>query len=252
MGGKGLGRMSKSAAVYIPVGALLIIFLTILGTSGFLRVMQIEVVGATVYPENEIVVASGISKGDNLLFVDASAAGRRVKAAMPYIDVADITRLPPDRIRIEVTESTAMATVTYQFETLVIDLSGRVLQRGGDIPEGLIEVRGFSPGDVVEGSALRAQTGSETYLQFLLDVLAAFDKEGIQEGVSYLDMTNISNITFGYHERYRVILGAPNNLRQKLASLPGAIAVVDTREPASATGTFRVEDSGEWRWNRDN
>jgi len=252
MGGKNLRRMSKSAAVYIPFGALLIIALTILGTSGFLRVMQIEVAGESMYPENEIIIASGVSRGDNLLFVDTAAAARRIKAAMPYVSEASLTRLPPDKVRIEVTESIALATVTYQFETLVIDLSGRVLQRGGEIPQGLIEVRGFSPGDVVEGAALRAQTGSETYLQFLLDVLAAIEKEGIQDGVSYLDMTNISNITFGYRELYRVILGAPNNLRSKLSSLPGAIAGVEKMEEASVTGTFRVEDSGEWRWNKDN
>jgi len=252
MGGKGLRRISKSAAVYIPFGALLIIFLTIIGTSGFLRVTEIEVVGALKYSEIDIAEASGISQGDNLLFVDRTNAERMIRSAMPYVREARLTRIPPGSILIEVSESIAMASIAHQFETLVIDSSGRVLQRAEIAPEGLIEIRGVSPGDVTEGSALRVRPGDETTLQFLLDVLEAIDREGFQDHVLYLDITNVSNIIFGYTERYRVILGGPNNLKLKLSSLPGAIANVEARESAAVTGTFRVDDSGEWRWNKDN
>jgi len=252
MGGKKLRRMSKSAAVYIPVGAIMIILLTIFGTSGFMRVIDIEVVGVSKYTAGDVIEASGISPGDNLLFINKGDAGSRIKTSMPYIYEATIIRLPPDSIRIEVAESTALATIAYQFETLVIDASGRVLQRSGEAPEGLFEIRGFAPGEVTEGSALRAQQGDETKLGFLMAVVEAIEREGMQGGVSYLDITNFSNITFGYLERYRVILGSANNLRQKLATLPGAIAAIEEMESPGVTGTFRFEDGGEWRWNKDN
>jgi len=230
----------------------MIIFLVILGTSGFLRILEIEIIGALRYPESDIVEASGISRGDNLLFTDTKAAVSQIKATMPYIRDAEITRQLPYSIRIEVTESIAIATIAYQFETLVIDMSGRVLERANEAPDDLIEIRGFLPGEVLEGSALKAQLGDETKLQFLLDVIAAIAREGIQGDVSYLDITNISNINFSFLGRYRITLGSATDLRQKFSTLPAAIAAVEEMESPSVTGTFRVGDGGGWLWSKDN
>jgi len=245
-------RLSKSAAVYIPIGALLIVLLTVLGTSGFFRVVEVEVGGSAIYTEDEIIGISGIEYGDNLLFVDTNAAARRIQGAMPFINSAKVTRHPPGSVRIEVTESVAIAWVAFESEALIIDSSGRVLQRTFYAPTDLVEVLGFRASEAVEGSVLKPELGNETTFQFLLDVIMAIEREGIQDGVSYLDVTSFSNINFGYAERFRVILGGPTNLRQKLTSLSNAIANVDAGDLAGSTGTFKAETDGSWRFVPDN
>jgi len=245
-------RSSKSAAVYIPIGALLIVLLTIFGTSGFLRIVEIEVSGAVIYSEEEIIGISGISPGDNLLFIDANSAAKRIQSAMPFINSAKVTRLPPGAIHIEVTESIAVAWLAFENEAVVIDSSGRVLQRSFSAPVSFIEIRGINPVEAVEGNVLKAELGSETQFQILLDVLSAIEREGLQEGVSFLDITSISNISFGYIERFRVVLGGPTNLRQKMASLPTAISEVDAGDHAGSTGTLKAETDGSWRFTKDN
>ena len=251
MGVKKPRRMSKSAIVYIPVGALLIVLLTILGTSGFLSVMEIEVDGVSMYSAAEVAAVSGISLGDNLLFVDTSAASRRIQVAMPFISAVNITRVPPARVRIEVQESIALATIAARSDVIVIDSAGRVLQRSASAPAGLIEVRGITPREAIEGGRIRAEQGGDLQLQNMLDVLAAIEREGIQRDISYLDVNNIAQISFGYMGRFRVILGGPNNLRQKLTSLAGAIARFEERESAVVTGTWRAEATGDWLWIPD-
>ena len=252
MGKKKQRRMSKSAAVYIPFGALLAVLLIILGTSGFLRVAEITVDGATTYTDEEIIAISGISIGDNLLFLDAGVAERRILVAMPFINAVNVSRSPPDSVRIEVTESAAIASLEFRNTVILIDSTGRVLQNTDRAPAGLIEIWGIVPADAAEGSRLRAEQGGELQLQYMIDVLAALEREGIQHSVSYLDVSIISSLNFGYMERFRVMLGGPNDLRQKLRTLPGAVAGVEEAEPRGITGTLRFGPTGNWIWTPDN
>ena len=251
MGWRKERRTSKSAAIYIPIGVLFVVLLTIAGTSGFMRVVMIEVDGATTYTADEIIYVSGISPGDNLLFVDRTAARRRIEIALPFVNSANVTRVLPNSIRIEVTETTAAAAIAYQGGYIVIDSSGRVLERAEGVPGGLIEVRGFTPGDAPEGGRLRAELGSEIQLQILLDIISTFEREGIEDNISTLDISNTANITFWYTARFRVVLGGTVNLRQNIASLPAAVERIERDEDARVTGTFRSEASGGWRWVPD-
>jgi len=245
-------RSSRSAAVYIPVGVLLIVLLTLLGTSGFLRVVEIEVDGATIYSGDEIIAASGISLGDHLFFIDRNAAAKKIEQAMPFINGAAVSRVPPGAVRIEVTESKALAYIGVYGDMVVIDSSGRVLERVGSATAGLIEIRGFTPGDAVVGSKLKAVQGGESQMSIMLDVLAAFEKERMDGFVTYLDVTYMTQIEFGYTTNYKIVLGHANNLKQKLQSLPRAIVDVEKRYPQGVTGTLKAELSGAWRWTADN
>jgi len=251
MGWKKQRRMSRSAAVYIPLGALIIVLLVIFGTSGFLRVTEIVVNGATKYSDDDVVAFSGISPGDNLLFLDVRAAGRRIQVALPYISTARVTRVPPDKIRIEVRESTAIASLGFRDEFLLIDSTGRVLERTETASADLIEVLGINPSEVDEGSQLRVAQGGEMQLQYMLDVLSAIERTGIQDDVSYLDVSTIAEISFGYLERFKVVLDSLNNLRQNLGSLQRAIERLEERDSAITTGTWRPEADGDWRWIPD-
>ena len=230
MGTRRRRRKSKSAAVYVPVGALLIVIITVLGMSVFLRIMEIEVVGATVYTVDEIILASGIATGDNLLFLDIDGAVQSIRSAKPYISDVIIESAPPDTLRIIVSESFAVAKISHRDSVLLIDSSGRVLERVDSAPLGLIDVRGFTPSEAEVGSRLRALPDSETRLGSMLDIIAAFERAEITDGVSYLDVSNIGYITFGYGGRFRVILGSASNLNHKLTQLttlfvPGIVSI---------------------------
>jgi hypothetical protein len=244
--------MSKSAAIYIPVGVLLIVFLTVIGVSGFLRIMDIEVVGSTRYTDEAIIAVSGITAGDNMLFIDAEVAERRIITAMPFISSASVTRVPPDGVRIEVEESSPLAKIDFRGELLIFDSSGRILEVTVVPQSGLVEVLGITPVDPAEGAPLRVGTGGEMNLLYMRDVLAALEREGIEGDVSFLDVSNTGRINFGYQGRFRVILGGPSNVRQKLDSLPRMIYGADginAQHGDSATGDIDMSgQQGEWRF----
>ncbi|MDR2615308.1 MAG: FtsQ-type POTRA domain-containing protein [Oscillospiraceae bacterium] len=218
------GRRRRGAAVYTPVAALLALFIIIFGVSVFFRVESISVTGNMRYTEDEIISASGIEKGDNLLFVDRDAAGRRITSAMPYVAGVRINRRAPDAAVIEITESRAIAAVNEGGSYWKIDAGGRVLERTDFAgAAGLIRVSGFSPRAPREGAYIETDESYETQKGFLLEVLSAVESRGIAQDVSNLDITNISAITFRYRGAVDVSFGGGDNAEYKLDLILSAL-----------------------------
>ena len=246
-------RKSSSAAVYVPVGILVIIILTLLGLSSFLRVTEISVTGATIYSVEEIILASGFSKGDNLLFLNTGDAQYSIQAVLPYISEVSIETSFPDKIFITVSESKSMATIRHRTGLLVLDSGARVVEiipADEQPPSGLIEIRGFTPASADLGSRLRADLSNETQLSYLLDMLAAVEREELESKLTYIDVSSITNITFDYTDRFRVILDSPTNIRQNMSLLsPAMVRHEEQLAPGDFATIYREDSTGSWRMN---
>ena len=244
MAGGNKRSLSRSSAVSIAIGVILVTVMTIIGTSAFLRVVTFEVSGGYVYSAKEITEASGISVGDNLMTVNARNVSRNIRQALPFIKEAQISRKLPDTVLIEVTESVAIASIAFNRETLILDSSGRVLMRMDDDPGNLIEIRGLDISDAVEGNVLKPELGSETNLQYMQDILAAIENEGHEQDVSYLDVSNITNLCFGYRNIYRVILGGIRDLKYKVEDLRTTVEKLELTSP-NTPGDINMSDPTE-------
>jgi len=239
MSGSNKRQLSKSSVAYIALGVILITLMAVVGTSAFLRIHEIRVEGATVYSNEEIIEASGLSIGDNMLLINARNASQRIREELPFISEAVITRELPDVVRIDITESTAVALIAFDGEMLVTDVSGRVIARSsggvftlpGINTDELIEIRGVEINEAIVGGILRAEFLAEMKLQNMQDILSAMEREDMIKDVSYLDVSNNTNIHFGYLGRYRVILGDRNYLRIKLEILPSRAEQFAHRNP---------------------
>ena len=253
MGKRKLRRKSKSAAVYIPTATLVIMALMVLGISAFLRILEIEVIGASMYTDEEIIMASGIGAGDNMLFVNKKSAALRIISALSYISNAEIGFTMPDKMHINVIETKAVAAVGYRNGALHIDSGCKVLSIANNTPESLIDIIGITPIDAVEGSVLKTDPAGEPQLRRLIDILTAIETEGVLNNVAYIDIANIANISLGYAGRFTVILGSSDNIGHKLRSLPGIIA--DANERANTPNeewTIDMSDrGGRWIWSPD-
>ena len=64
-----LGKIIK------PILVLLILFCLLLGVSFFFQVSEVRVTGNTFYTDEQIIKASGINEGDNLVSVTVTYGG---------------------------------------------------------------------------------------------------------------------------------------------------------------------------------
>ena len=257
-------HLNTTSIPYIAFGIILISLMTIVGAGAFLRTTEIRVEGMVMYSPEDIAMASGISPGDNLLFVNAQTVSQKIRATLPFINSVNVTRDLPNTVLIEVTESVAVASITFAGEIYVIDSSGRVLARlpftepvleGVNISD-LIEMRGVDIEETPVGSVVRPVFGSESKVQYMQDILLALERDDQIKYVSYLDVSNIVNVFFGYQGLYRVVLGGstslrPSNLRHKIGMLEDSANQMRTQFP-NVTGRIHWEhESGRAVFTRD-
>ena len=210
-------RRRSNGALYITVIIALMLIAVIFGLSVFFKVSAIEVAGVSMYTDEEVIAASGIEQGDSIFFVDQSAAAIKIKDALPYADEVRISRKLPDTVMISVAESYPIASVSSGGYRWIIDKNAKILEKTDTSgAEGTIEIRGAEPVMATVGDSLALGEEGSVKLTYLRAVLSAILAEGMQNEITWLDVSNISDICFDYMGRFTVSLGKGDYLEDKL------------------------------------
>lgn len=224
-------RRRRGAVVYTPIAVLLIAIIIIFGISVFFRISVIEVTGEKIYKAEQILSVSGIKIGDNLLFVDTNTTIKNIGSKLPYLNEIIVDKIVPDKIVIHVTESQAIAVLSYSGDWWVVDQKARVLEKTDDSSASQkIIISGIDPVSVAEGQTINVGEDQQTKLQYLIEVLGAIYKAGMAPSVKTLDVTNIGNISFTYSDRFTVILGSGENAEYKLTMMNSVISELNPDE----------------------
>lgn len=143
------------------------------------KVNRIAVEGANLIPVPDIVDASGVSSGDNLITLDTKAVEERVKK-IPYVHTCQVERSYPDRVVIKVSERHPGAMVLVNNHAFEIDDECVVLgplnplePYSGPTITNLPDITAVERGQRIESPALRTA----------LDVWKAFSKVPMSQQV---------------------------------------------------------------------
>ena len=207
--------------VFSTLSFLVICAALVLGMSVFFRVSSIEVVGADRYTQEEIVAASGVEEGDNLIFLNREAVAGRVYAKLIYIGEVKVSRKLPSTVVIDVSESGSLAVVETDAGLWLVDRNCRLLEscKAQDI-EGYIKVMGFVAVKPQAGESLSTAEEDKSKAAFLRGILTALAAQGITADVDTINLSNPLGAEFGYLDgRFTVRLGADEKLDYKIALL---------------------------------
>jgi cell division protein FtsQ len=235
-------RRRRGTVLYTPIAVLLIAIITIFGISVFFRISSIEITGEKKYTAEQILTASGIKKGDNLIILDAKAVSENISLILPYLSEIDIDKVVPDKIVISVTESEPIAVVSFSGSWWMVDQKARVLEKTDDSNAARkIKITGMDPVNMVEGRQIIVDDSQQTKLQYLTDILSAIYKAGLSNQVGTIDMSNIGNISFTYSDRFTVELGSGENADHKLELMQQVISQLTPDDK----GKISLSDEGE-------
>lgn len=214
------------------------------------QIAKIYVSGTNKYTAHDVVEASGIKIGENLLTIRETEVSGRVMEQLPYVTKVRVRIKLPDTVNIEITET----DVTYSVEAAdgswwLIRADGKVLDKTNaaeaELTTKVIGVKIASP--VVGEQAVAfeqeqpqseeseaTQAGQATQptqpiitaaeqLTTLLEILQNLESNGVIGDVVSVDVSNLNGISLWYGDRYDVYLGDRTRIDFKISSMIAAI-----------------------------
>lgn len=236
MAGRNQKKKRRHSAGVLPglLTMAAVVAAVVLCVAIFFKVGTITVTGASHYTTAEIIAASGVTQGDNMLLVDRSEASARILAKLPYITGAQVSRVLPETVNITVTECEAAACAADAYGAYwLIAPDARVLERTDEEP-GVPVLTGLTLADPQPGSLLSTLEEDAADGETVAAVLTALADSTVAEHIVSIDFEKVYSIRMMYGEQYEVDLGGTDELAYKLQYLEQILVELAAREPDAA------------------
>lgn len=191
--------------LYKMLSAVVILAAIVLGCIVFFRVGKIEVTGQSNYTTEQVIQASGISKGDNLFQINKFKVAKQILSRMPYVDELSIYRKLPDTLVIQVVECKSAAAVQGDGAWWVLDTKTKMLERTDEAGAAAYPpVTGLTPAAPIVGGKLAVGEEQTRKLESFRLLLAALDERNMVGEVKGFDLSAENVIEMKFTERFTV------------------------------------------------
>lgn len=212
---KRLRRRKRMMNVYGLVVLLLVITAGITISYTFLfNISEIRVSGESdMYTAEEIVTASGIKEGDNLLRLDTAKSEQMILDRLLYVETAKVKRDFPSSLEITVTRCIPAFNVNYGDGTLLVSKKGKILADNGFITEGLPIIYGLEPSEMTPGKL--AASENEHKNEAFAELIRTMAANG-GDKISAVDMSDEYSIIVQYKNDMIFKMGNWSDVEYKL------------------------------------
>ena len=209
-----------------------------------------------IYTEEEIIAALGIEQGSSLFGFSTTEKTIQLQSRFPYLDNVQVDIQLPGTVVIKVRPATERFTCMYSGGWMILSDSLKILRTDVSQPEGLTVLSctlqpDFSPepGQIVvpvsynsllQGEEATLETAQVSAANVLDQMLEEMEAQGLSDGVTALNIADLSNLSFTYQNRIQVLLGNSNRLDYKIRLASVAILDPDKGLSASDKGTLDV------------
>lgn len=220
-----------------------------------------------IYTEDEIVSALNIEKNSNLFAFSTAEKTKELQAQFPYLDKVEVTVQMPATVVVRLTPATERFTCMYSGGWMVLSDALRILRLEVSQPEGLILLNAKLPDNF--SPAIGQQVIPETYNSLLAHTESSAESDstdatpesaqptvtdivtqlwqllqddGLLDGLTALDISDTSQLSFTYQGRVDVLLGNSSSLDYKLRLAAKILTDPDKGLSGSDRGTLDVSD----------
>lgn len=240
------------------VTVVAVVLAVVLGLSVFFKVGgdKIEVSGCDKYTAQQVIAASGIKDGDNLLTFGRTRAAGKIISALPYVKSVRIGIKLPNTVKIEIEE----LDVTYALKSSdgswwLMSADGKIVEQMTDgdesrhtkvlgvqlespkVGEKAIAWQDPVPPTDEDGNPVPVTVTAAERLNAVITIAGFLEQEKIIGEVSSIDVNYLMDIQLWYGNRYQILLGSSDQLGVKIATMKAAVAQVQYDE-----GTLDIRD----------
>ena len=231
------GMLTKLLIMLAVVAAI------VLGVAIFFRVHTVDVQGNTIYSREQVIKASGLEEGDNLLMVNRAAVVSRIKTMMPYVRDVSISPMLPDTVVIQVRESDIAVLVRSDIGAAwYMNTDGRIM---GSSVEGfrgqVIELSGVTLTAPKVGEQAVASEGQSENLSAALQMVQQMEGTGLMEQITALDAKKSFDLILFCGDRLEILMGGTEELEYKIQYLQVILEDLEDYQVGTIDLTFDVE-----------
>lgn len=240
----------KKIIIRTLIGIIFLCVGVILALTLFFNINKIVISGDKVYSDKEIVDASGVNIGDNLIFLSKTVLNEEISSELAYVGSVKIKRRLPSTLEIIVTKTDAYMAVASDGYYILLDRNGKVLEKELEtVGENIVLANLGEISSIKVGETIVLK--EEKVFSKLNDVLTECENVGITE-ITTVDLSDIYNIKLVYQGRITLELGETDkdNLSSKLALGKAAIERQD-EENNLYRGTINLTVDGKGYWSEE-
>ncbi|MBE6975788.1 MAG: FtsQ-type POTRA domain-containing protein [Ruminococcaceae bacterium] len=235
-------HFSRNRLILRLVTVAAVVIALLLGVSVFFKVENVMVSGNGKYTAWDIMEASGIRQGENLLTISIPKVAARIRTELPYVASVRIGIKLPNIVNIEVVESQVVYAVEAEDQTWwLLDSGGKVVEQLADGNQTqhakFIGVRiqnptlGHPAVALEVGSTQTAPDGSPApvtvtqaqRLHTALQIVQYLEQNHIIGKAASVNVTDMGALELWYGQQYQVLLGDESRLDYKIGCLKGAL-----------------------------
>lgn len=243
-------RFWKNFFIMVSIAAAVILSMII-----FFKVRTVDAAGMEHYTAQQIIDASGIQEGDNLLMLSKAEIAGRIRSTLPYVSQVQIKRELPNRVILAVEE--------FEISYAIKDNNGNdwLMTTGGKLLEQVdarqakqhIPVGGFTVSDPVAGSEIVITANKENAAAAnvqkaaVVELLTLLEETSFADHVQSVEVPASFELSFQYDSQYRVLLGSSENLQYKLDYFVEVLKSLDSYTAGEIDLSFSSEQKAIFR-----
>lgn len=190
-------RRGRFSGLYKVLSVMLVAAAVVLACVVFFRINSVEVSGNVHYTAEEIIEASGIEIGDNLVGLSRSRVSAAICTKLPYVENVNIRKVLPDKVVLRVSERVAAASVETAEGRWLISAQGKLLEKDGGAVRSVI-IYGLTAVGPYPGGMIQVAAEEKNTLSYVKELLAQLESHGWLGQCTALDCSAATSVLLNY------------------------------------------------------
>ena len=230
-------KINKLKRKLLLLSLIIIILVLILLFTPLLQLKKINCTGNSKIPLDEIIEASKIKIGDNLIRTSKNKVIDSIND-IPYIKSVEVIKKIPSTINIKIVECKVHSYVVVNKKYIYLDEEGKVLEISDKLPEkgrALLvagKVKSYEVNQIIDFE-------NNSYIDTYKTLVQMLDDSVFSGMITNIDVADASNLSFTVNEEFKVVLGDISNLDYKIN-----ILATDVYNSPESTKTGIIEIIG--------
>ncbi|MBQ8786498.1 MAG: FtsQ-type POTRA domain-containing protein [Oscillospiraceae bacterium] len=224
---------------YSLIAFIVLVIFVILSLTVFFNIETADIIGSSIYSAEEIIAASGIEGGDNMIRKNMGRAEKKITSQLIYIEEAQITRKLPSSIEILITPCIETASLETEDGYLIVSESGKILCASEEPMEDTLVFIGAEPAEGLS-AGMKFASADEDKTEVIYELMEKSDSEFASKITSF-NVTDRLNISCLYENRITIEIKSVADIDYKFRL---AEEILSTKISSDAEGVLKMLENG--------